>query len=309
MRVSAEPVRSPSVVRLAVCASLAMATAGCSGDTNRFDQPFSNPFSSQPQAEANAARAGAACKSRRKPAAAATIAIFAAASAPQYQQPPRATAAMPPPAAARPVPPRPVASASAAMEWNGGTPITVSQGETIQSISHRYGVPPLAVAEANGMTTGTPIYPGQRLVIPKYSYGQAAAVPPPPAPSMRREPQLASAPAITGSVRNAPQAGGSCGQSRRDAVQRRRAATTSARWRWLRPTMLPPHHQVRMGERLNIPGAAGSRVAQQAPRPARRSSRAGAGSRCRAGRSASSARGRIPARSAASRSRDHAGQG
>ena len=146
-------------------------------------------------------------------------------------------------------------------QWNanGGTPITVSQGETIQSISHRYGVPPLAVAEANGMTTGTPIYPGQRLVIPKYTYGQAAAVPPPPAPSMRREPQLASAPAITGSVRNAPQAGV-------HVVNPGETLFSVARKYHVTPVALaqannvPPHHQVRMGERLKIPGAAGSRV-------------------------------------------------
>ena len=48
----AEPVRSPSVFRLAVCASLAMATAACSSDTNRLEQPFSNPFASNRQAEA-----------------------------------------------------------------------------------------------------------------------------------------------------------------------------------------------------------------------------------------------------------------
>ena len=63
-------------------------------------------------------------------------------------------------------------------DWNGGTPITVGQGETIQTVSRRYGVPAIVIAEANGMTTGTPIYPGQRLVIPKYgNSGRSAAAP------------------------------------------------------------------------------------------------------------------------------------
>lgn len=44
----AEPVRSPAVSRLAVCAALALATAACSSDANRIDQPFTNPFTPTP---------------------------------------------------------------------------------------------------------------------------------------------------------------------------------------------------------------------------------------------------------------------
>ena len=51
----AEPDRSPAVSRLAVCAALALATAACSSDANRVDQPFSNPFSSQPSSTGSVA--------------------------------------------------------------------------------------------------------------------------------------------------------------------------------------------------------------------------------------------------------------
>jgi murein DD-endopeptidase MepM/ murein hydrolase activator NlpD len=154
--------------------------------------------------------------------------------------------------------------------WDGGTPVTVGQGDTIQTLSNRYGVPALAIAEANGMSTGTPIYPGQRLVIPKYSYGQqAAALPPPPPaqPPVIRQPQLASAPIVTGSVRNGSQGGVhtvSPGETLFSVARRYQISPVAL----AQANNLPPHHQLRMGERLTIPGAAGSRFAQPAPRPA-----------------------------------------
>jgi murein DD-endopeptidase MepM/ murein hydrolase activator NlpD len=276
----AEPVRSPSVFRLAVCASLAMATAACSSDTNRLEQPFSNPFASNRQAEATGSvpaqqRPGYVESRPLPPQGQYSQAPY---PAPQYQPPqqpysqPQYSQPLPPPPrvsqpAVRPAaynPPRQDVTGSVAQQkwgWDGGTPVTVAQGETIQSLSHRYGVPALAIAEANGMSTATPIYPGQRLVIPKYSRGQAA-VPPPPA-----QPQLASAPIITGSVRNASQGGVHTvapGETLFSVARRYHVSPVAL----AQANNLPPHHQLRMGERLTIPGAAGSRIAQAAPRPA-----------------------------------------
>ena len=45
--------------------------------------------------------------------------------------------------------------------WEGGTPVTVARGETLQTISHRYGVPIAAVMEANSITNPATVHPGQ----------------------------------------------------------------------------------------------------------------------------------------------------
>ncbi len=52
--------------------------------------------------------------------------------------------------------------------WDGGAPVTVGQGETIETIARRYGVPASAILETNGFANGATIRPGQRLVIPRY---------------------------------------------------------------------------------------------------------------------------------------------
>ena len=36
--------------------------------------------------------------------------------------------------------------------WEGGTPITLSAGESLETISHRYGVPVAAILEANNIS-------------------------------------------------------------------------------------------------------------------------------------------------------------
>jgi murein DD-endopeptidase MepM/ murein hydrolase activator NlpD len=157
-------------------------------------------------------------------------------------------------------------------QWNanGGTPITVAQGETIQTVSRRYGVPAIVIAEANGMTTGTPIYPGQRLVIPKYgNSGRPAGAP---------AQQLAAAPATTGSVRQTQPARPLSAQGQVHTVGPGETMFNIGRRYNVSPitlaqaNRLPPHHKLRMGEQLTIPGTV-ARVQpqtqpQQAPRPA-----------------------------------------
>lgn len=291
MRV-AEPARSPAVLRLAVCASLALATAACSSDNNRMEQPFSNPFTphptttgsigAQPQPQPQAQPGYV--QSQPLPPAQPQYQQSYQQPAPAYQQqayrqpaPPRPAAQ---PVAYQPQPtrpyqpevtgsvaPRPAPQPQKSWDWNGGTPISVAQGETLDTISRRYGVPPIAIAEANGMTTGTPIYPGQRLVIPKYNYSgtQTAAVPPAP-----RQPQLAAAPVTTGSVRQSARAQGQAhtvapGETIFSIARRYQVSPVAL----AEANRLPPHHKLRMGEQLTIPGAAGRTVAQGQPaRPA-----------------------------------------
>jgi murein DD-endopeptidase MepM/ murein hydrolase activator NlpD len=52
--------------------------------------------------------------------------------------------------------------------WDGGSPVTVGRGETIESVARHYGVPVSAILEANGFREGAVIRSGQRLVIPRY---------------------------------------------------------------------------------------------------------------------------------------------
>jgi len=51
--------------------------------------------------------------------------------------------------------------------WEGGTPITVRYGESLETISRRYGVPVAAIVRANGLSEWTRLRPGEHLVIPR----------------------------------------------------------------------------------------------------------------------------------------------
>ena len=61
--------------------------------------------------------------------------------------------------------------------WDGGSAITVTQGETIETVAHKHGVPVSAILQANGFQDGAVIRPGQRLVIPRYVSATASAKP------------------------------------------------------------------------------------------------------------------------------------
>ncbi len=56
--------------------------------------------------------------------------------------------------------------------WEGGTPIVVASGETLEIISRKHGVPVSAIMSANNLTSPT-LHPGQHLVIPRRAVGYA----------------------------------------------------------------------------------------------------------------------------------------
>jgi murein DD-endopeptidase MepM/ murein hydrolase activator NlpD len=147
MRCVVEPGRSLQIIRLALLATAAVALVSCSADTQRFEF---NPFRSQ------------------APSNEVTGSVPPQKHASVQSQP------LPPPSAAAPAT-RPAAANSAPAtttasrwDWNGGTAIIVQQGDTIDGLVHRYGVPATAIAQANNLPNGTALRPGQRLVIPKY---------------------------------------------------------------------------------------------------------------------------------------------
>src|SRR5271169_5332416 len=51
--------------------------------------------------------------------------------------------------------------------WEGGTPITVAPGETLEMISRQHGVPVSAIMQANNITSPAMVRPGDHLVIPR----------------------------------------------------------------------------------------------------------------------------------------------
>ncbi|MGH6728432.1 MAG: peptidoglycan DD-metalloendopeptidase family protein [Pseudolabrys sp.] len=60
--------------------------------------------------------------------------------------------------------------------WDGGSPVTVGYGDTVESIGRKYGVPASAILEANGIRS---VKPGQRVVIPRYVSASASRAPAP----------------------------------------------------------------------------------------------------------------------------------
>lgn len=58
----------------------------------------------------------------------------------------------------------------------GGTVISVGQGETLYSISRRYGVPVEALMSANKMKSAADLQAGNQLIIPTYIYSRKAPV-------------------------------------------------------------------------------------------------------------------------------------
>jgi murein DD-endopeptidase MepM/ murein hydrolase activator NlpD len=204
--------------RAAALALMSIGVAACSGESSRLsDSPFgsrSNPEATGSIPQSQAAPAGRV-DSRPLPPQTAQ-------AQPGYQP----ASAAPPPAGAgtagggrglasyTPSPSRPGAPANPEVTgsvaaapkpaptghwtWDGGTPVTVAQGDTVDSIARRYGVPASAIIQSNNMTQPATVHPGQQLVIPRYSAAPGAtaapATRPAPAPSAHRP---ASAPAMS----------------------------------------------------------------------------------------------------------------
>jgi len=160
------------------------------------------------------------------------------------------TGALPP--SAPPPPPR--------FTWEGGTPITVAPGETLETISRRYDVPVAALMEANNITRPGGVHPGQHLVIPRRR-GPATALAAPPTRVASSAAAMPS-PAPVGPPRNALAAGASV-----HVVAPGETLHSIAR-HYGKPVLvlakannIAPDTMVRVGERITIPGGASTPVA------------------------------------------------
>ncbi len=162
----------PSVVlRVSTICLLALGVSGCSSDTMRFTEaPFANPFKT---AQAPAVRDPATTGSiNRAPPPQSSGPYAAPATTASVRSQP-----LPPPQSAVALRSAPVAAvAGSANGWSaqGGTPIVIAEGETLDMISSRYGVPRAALISANGLSSPD-VAPGSRLTIPVYNAGGSTA--------------------------------------------------------------------------------------------------------------------------------------
>ncbi|HET6375859.1 MAG TPA: LysM peptidoglycan-binding domain-containing protein, partial [Methylocella sp.] len=151
--------RAGFAARVALTSAAAGLLAGCAS-SERLSDPLSNPFQTASAGNPSSAP---------DPVAAAPV-------SPVQSRPlsaPAAANARPSPSIAVTVP----RSGQTVAGWSaqGGTPVVVAQGETVQSLSNRYGVPVDALVRTNGFASPSQIQPGSRIVIPVYNAALAAS--------------------------------------------------------------------------------------------------------------------------------------
>ena len=72
--------------------------------------------------------------------------------------------------------PQAVGGSAAGWTASGGSPIVVADGETLDTVSGRYGVPASALLAANGLSSASEVKSGTHLVVPVYhADGRAVA--------------------------------------------------------------------------------------------------------------------------------------
>jgi murein DD-endopeptidase MepM/ murein hydrolase activator NlpD len=175
-----------------------------------------------------------------------------------YQPGAEVTGSLPP--AAPPPPPPPT------WTWEGGTPIVVAPGETLETLSRRYSVPVSALMEANNITNPAMVRPGEHLVIPRrHVMGPAVGYPAAPQPRVATTAPAVPIAAPVGAPRTAlaPTAG--------VHVVAPGETLHSISRLYGKPVMMiakanniPPDTMLKVGDRITIPGE----VAAAAPAPA-----------------------------------------
>src|SRR5260370_13011763 len=174
--------------QVAVLALMSIGFAGCSADmsTRLSQNPFSNPFASQP--EATGAVPTAAVERRELPqySRPQSSALAPPIAAPQSYPTAgagvagaeRGVASYAPPAhpleTTGTVAPRSVAAIHGAGQ--SGTTIIVGTSDTLDTLAHRYNVSPAAILQANGYKGPRALSPGQQLIIPRQTAAVAAPV-------------------------------------------------------------------------------------------------------------------------------------
>jgi murein DD-endopeptidase MepM/ murein hydrolase activator NlpD len=156
------------VVRASAVCVLALGVSACSSDTMRFTEtPFSSPFQTAqaPSTVRDPVTTGSIGRNISAPVASVpTVASVRS----QPLPPPQSAVAL------RNAAPVAVAGSAAGWSAQGGTPIVIAEGESLDMISSRYGVPRAALISANGLSSAS-VAPGSRLTIPVYNASAPAA--------------------------------------------------------------------------------------------------------------------------------------
>jgi murein DD-endopeptidase MepM/ murein hydrolase activator NlpD len=150
--------------------------------------------------------------------------------------------------------------------WDGGTAVTVAPGESVDVIAHRYGVPTSAILQANNLGAGQAIYPGQRLVIPRYN--NHAAAPAAAGPSTR---PAAIAPArpvpqAVGALSNTSAPGGVHIVAPGETLTRISRIYNKSLTDIARANNIQPHTKLNIGDKIVIPGVRMSSAQKGAPK-------------------------------------------
>ena len=165
-----------NVVRFALTGLVGIWLSGCSQDMSRMNEPvansFSNPFatSSNPFSNPFASASNTTGAAPTPKVASAPLGSSSSVATAARTAPPAAIASTPLPApVAAAQPKQPVTGFSNGWTSAGGSPIIVAQGEDVETLSRRYGVPTSALLSANGLSSPAQVHGGMRLVVPVYN--------------------------------------------------------------------------------------------------------------------------------------------
>jgi murein DD-endopeptidase MepM/ murein hydrolase activator NlpD len=235
--------RSRFSPRAAVLALVSVGVAACSADTTRFND---NPFASHGNPELTASMPQAQTAQAPQPRSATSVAVNSTTGGPGRPGASEVTGS---------VLRKPTSSGN--WSWDGGTAITVAAGETIDTIARRHGVPASVIMQANNITAPATLYPGQRLVIPRYKSSRVAtaSAPRPAVPT----PAPVASPAGNASV-HVVAAGDTLSKI---AHRYHKSVNEIAKANNIQPTAT-----LNVGDRLTIPGAQPSPVKASASPPA-----------------------------------------
>src|SRR5215471_7496102 len=230
-----EMLRSRFSPRAAVLALVSVGVAACSADTTRFND---NPFASHSSSELTASMPQAQTAQAPQPHSATSVAVNSAGPGRSGASEVTGSVVHKP-------------GSSGNWSWDGGTAVTVAAGETIDTIARRHGVPASVIMQANNITAPATIYPGQRLVIPRYKSSRVATATAPTARPAVPTPAPAASPPGNGSV-HVVAAGDTLSKI---AHRYHKSVNELAKANNIQPTAT-----LNVGDRLTIPGAQPSPV-------------------------------------------------
>jgi len=145
--------------RLVVVSLIGLGAASCSSDSSRFSDIFSSNSSSRNDTTGSIPQSSPTGHIQSQPlprlASADPGLSGGGRGMGSYEPNSEVTGSL----AAAPPPPT--------WTWEGGTPIVVGPGETLETISRRHGVPVAAIMQANNISNPTAVHAGQHLVIPR----------------------------------------------------------------------------------------------------------------------------------------------